>query len=502
MMKYDRTPARVVLIDISGLRQDVFHQALKEKKLPMMEQLLGGENAMNGVHIDPISTFPSTTFSAQTSIITGLHPNQHGISGNQFFDRFGSNNNGIPIFYDLDMGDRLAVDDAVAVFQGKKGLIGDLLEDHSLTIYEIAKQFGLRSIVGNHMLARGADLWLKPELMDVARFTKAGDLFGSQASAFDHQMIQQLCKNISGEKEFDFITAYFMGLDHQSHHEGPESQMDYLSKVIDAQVGELVETLRTKNRLTNTLFVFVSDHGQVACKADDRYAIPLSYPFEREFEGFFSTFGLDMQADFPGEGPNCEAVVASNGGMAQVYLQNRRGSWKDAPRFELDVLPIAEALWEANLSGMYCSELRGTLSMILVRNVEQEGWQAPYQVLTADGIFPLDEYFEENYNFNQVEGALRLNDLSGHTSGDLILISDIEEGYYFGSPVRGVHGGLKEEESFAVLSLGWFEAKEGSANWLRNTTQRIIARRRELEKRSSPLLEDMLPVLWAVMGWG
>jgi hypothetical protein len=89
---------------------------------------------------------------------------------------------------------------------------------------------------------------------------------------------------------------------------------------------------------------------------------------------------LDVH-DFPGEDPECDAVVASNGGLAHIYLQNRGAKWGDAPEFERDVLPIAEAIWEAHNSGKHASELKGALSAVLIRDVEKFGWYTPYRRL-------------------------------------------------------------------------------------------------------------------------
>ena len=82
-------PAHLLILDIDGLRQDVFHHALDEGRIPHLARLLGGAAADCGWHLDPLSPLPSITFAAQTTLFTGLHPGQHGIAGNEFFDRFG-----------------------------------------------------------------------------------------------------------------------------------------------------------------------------------------------------------------------------------------------------------------------------------------------------------------------------------------------------------------------------------------------------------------------------
>ena len=74
-------PAHLLILDIDGLRQDVFHHALDEGRIPHLARLLGGAAAHCGLHLDPLSPAPSITFTAQTTIFTGLHPGQHGQDG-------------------------------------------------------------------------------------------------------------------------------------------------------------------------------------------------------------------------------------------------------------------------------------------------------------------------------------------------------------------------------------------------------------------------------------
>jgi predicted AlkP superfamily pyrophosphatase or phosphodiesterase len=107
---------KVLLIDIDGLRPDVFSAALGNGRLPNIERFLGGLQLAKGVQLPVLAPAPSITFCSQASLFTGAHPGQHGIPGNQFFDRFGSRNQGVPRHYAFDVGDTLAADDAVLVF--------------------------------------------------------------------------------------------------------------------------------------------------------------------------------------------------------------------------------------------------------------------------------------------------------------------------------------------------------------------------------------------------
>jgi hypothetical protein len=495
LMTAASSPQGLLVIDIDGLRQDVFHQALVENRIPHLASLLGGEENNFGFHLDPVSPFPSITFCAQSTIFTGQNPAAHGIPGNQFYDRFGKNTGGVPRFYAFDVGDALAYDDAVFTFTGSIGLLGQTIDSSALTLYERAARQGLSSTVVYHMVSRGAANWIRPSLLDIARFTKGGGLIGMSSEQYDHEMMEKALAHLRSGARPDILTVYFMGLDHTSHQEGPQAQLGYLSRVVDAEVGRLISELRANSLLDGRLVAVVSDHGQIRVIPDDRHSLRLSFPFDREMGYLFDALGLDVH-DKPREGPDTDAVVASNGGMAQVYLRRRSANWDAAPRFSADVLPVAQAFWAAHQTGQYSQDLLGALSLVLVRNVEMEGWYAQYQALAPSGeILSVEAYLREHPEIRVVEAAARLRSLAGPLSGDLILVSNYAEGFYFGGPTVGVHGGLHPEDSLAVASLGWVGASARQMEWLEEIARETGQARRTAENRSHASLADLLPLL-------
>jgi hypothetical protein len=500
-MSKHHLPERLVILDIDGLRRDVFFQALADGKAPTLARLLGGPDARRGIHFEAVSNAPSITFPCQASLFTGAHPEQHRLLGNQFFDRFGTLNGGRPRFYAFDIGDTLAVDDAVAVYVGAAGLVNELLSLDVTTLYEVAARHGLSSAVAHNMIARGATHWLRPNLLDIARFTKGGGLIGLAAEQFDGQMIAALIAHLDSGQRPSVLTAYFMGLDHRSHREGPASQYDYLTRVVDGQITRLLDALAHRRLLANTLFALVSDHGQFAVLPDGVHSLRLSFPFDRELGHVFDALGLNVH-DLPGEDPNVDAVVACNGGLAQVYLQHRAGVWADKPRFAEDVLPVGRAFWEATLTGQHAPALRDSLALILARNVACDGWEADYSALTPKGeLVPIPDYLAAHPEIAAVDAVNRLRHLASPVSGDLVLLSNYAGGYYFGAPSKGIHGGLHPDDSECVLSLGWPDAAPAQVAALRLTAEHAVAERCRAEGHRRPGVVDLMTALNAVMGW-
>jgi hypothetical protein len=498
-MPYPPAPARLLVIDIDGLRQDVFHQALDGQYVPNLAGLLGGAEAGLGCHLDPVSPAPSITFCAQSTIFTGRPPREHGIPGNQFFDRLGSRTRGTPRFYAFDIGDALAYDDAILTFSGVTGLLGQTLDPSAETLYERAARAGWDSTVVYHMLNRGAGRWIRPGLLDIARLTRGGELFGLSAAAYDSEMLDRALGHLRSGARPRILTVYFMGLDHTSHHVGPRAQLDYLRYTVDALVGRLVGQLRALGLLENLLVAVVSDHGQIQVVPDDRHSLRLSFPFDREMGYLFDALGLDVH-DKPREGPDTDAVVASNGGLAHVYLRHRSANWDEAPRFAEDVLPVARAFWEAHGTGRYAPDLAGALAMVLVRDTGREGWLAAYQALAPDGrLLPVEDYLAGHPEIQTVDAPARLRLLAGPAAGDLLLVANYAGGFYFGGPTVGVHGGLHPEDSLAVASLGWTGATADGLRYLRDTAAGIVSERRAADGRTRASLADLAPILEQVL---
>lgn len=498
-MAQSSRPQRILIIDIDGLRQDVFHRALETGRVPNLSRILGGAQAENGLHLDPVSTAPSITFCAQSSIFTGAHPDEHHIPGNQFFDRFGTRNGGKPRFYAFDIGDTLAVDDAVRVFSGEPGLLSETVDPAIPTLHERATRRGLHSTVSHHMLARGAQHWLRPELVEIARYTKGGGLLGMDSLDFDGKMVDKVLRHLQAGHRPDVLTLYFMGVDHRSHEHGPADQPAALEDV-DHLLGIFLEEYYRLGLLDGTLALVVSDHGQIEVIPDDRHSLRMSFPFDREMGYLFDAMGLDVH-DKPGEDPQCDAVIASNGGLAHVYLQHREGRWADSPRFGADVLRVGTALWQANLTGDFAPDLQNALAMVLVRDVERHGWQAGYQALTAEGrLVNITEYLAGHPAIETVEALPRLARLAGPMSGDVLLVANYTDGFYFANPMPGMHGGLHPDDSLCVGSFAWMGASQRQVKELRARVKELVGARTKAEKRTRASLVDLAPVLADIIG--
>lgn len=484
------TPQRIFLIDIDALRDDVFQQALADGIIPNLAWLTGGAEFKNGIRFQAVSCAPSVTYTCQASSFTGAQPGEHWIPGNQFFDRFGRMNGGKPRKYEFD------VTDFAAVFLG--GLAGKLLNPDTPTIYETATQHGLTSTVVYNMYARGAQHWLKPGLDDVAEFVtyqKYG--FGEK---YDNAMIGDAIEHLRAGHRPYLMTIYFFGLDHEAHLRGPGTERAYLVEAVDRQIGVLLQALEELGLLEGSLFSIFSDHGQADVLNDDTHMLQIGNFFDREVGYVFSAAGLDVH-DHLFEGSNCDALLSPSGGMAQVYLKRKGGEWPDAPRFE-DTLRLTKTFWEAGWEGSHYPGLRGALQMIAVRDVENQGWRAPYRVFTPDGVRDVAEYLHMHPEINMLDAPHRLAALSSPVSGDILLFANYDLGYNFSLlPYKGMHGGLHPSDSRPVLAFCFPGGSETQIGEMRLALQDGISARCQREGGRMVGNVDMAFGLRRLLGW-
>jgi hypothetical protein len=85
--------------------------------------------------------------------------------------------------------------------------------------------------------------------------------------------------------------------------------------------------------------------------------------------------------------------------------------------------------------------------------------------------------------------------------GDLLLLSNYEEGFYFGAPQHGVHGGLNEEDSQALLLFGWPGAQANEWAQARDMFREAVNMRAQHEGGRQATTADLVTGLLALIGW-
>ncbi|EIW89861.1 phosphodiesterase I [Alishewanella agri BL06] len=257
------SPGSLLIISIDGLRHDYLslHQA------PMLAELAAG-----GVHVKQLQpVFPSKTFPNHYSLVTGLHPERHGIVDNSMYDPEHQRH------FAMSMADQVA----------------------------------------DGFWWQGEPIWITAELQGVKAATyffpgSEAEIKGKRPSywfPYQHETPnrerteQVLAWLALPEAERPrVITLYFSDVDSAGHNYGPRSeQVAQALAEVDAELTYLVQTLRERGQAEQVNLIISSDHGMAEVDqrkyiiADELFdgSLTQNVRFSREIVSIFPKSGQE-----------------------------------------------------------------------------------------------------------------------------------------------------------------------------------------------------------------
>jgi predicted AlkP superfamily pyrophosphatase or phosphodiesterase len=213
----------VILISIDGFRYDYLSRGVT----PTLSAL-----AADGATGPMRPSFPSLTFPNHYTLVTGLHPDHHGIVGNSF------------------------IDPKLGKFTMANTETG--WWDQAEPIWDTAEKAGLRTAT---MFWPGSETTINGVH---PTYHRAFD----QAVAGD-QRVDQLLAWMDATPRPDFATLYFDTVDTAGHRNGPDAPATTEAAAgVDASIARLIEGLKSRGLYDRTVLVIVADHGMAATSPD------------------------------------------------------------------------------------------------------------------------------------------------------------------------------------------------------------------------------------------
>ncbi|NBW06581.1 MAG: alkaline phosphatase family protein [Caulobacteraceae bacterium] len=213
----------VILISIDGFRSDYLTRGATQTLSAL---------AADGATGPMRPSFPSVTFPNHYTLVTGLHPDHHGIVGNSFID---------PVLGKFTMASK------EAGFWAEGEPIWISAEKAGLTA---ATMFWPGSESENHGLR---PTYYRPFDEEVT-----GD-----------QRVDQLLTWLDATPRPDLATLYFDAVDTAGHRNGPDAPETAAAMTsVDASIARLVAGLKARGLYDNTVLVIVADHGMAATSPD------------------------------------------------------------------------------------------------------------------------------------------------------------------------------------------------------------------------------------------
>ncbi|MEM1125677.1 MAG: ectonucleotide pyrophosphatase/phosphodiesterase [Bacteroidota bacterium] len=235
----DAAPA-LILISIDGFRYDYLEHL--DVEAPTLRRL-----AAEGVQAERlIPVFPSKTFPNHYSLVTGLHPEEHGIVANTMRDDQMAGPDGAPARFSLSNRD--------AVTDGRWW--------GGEPLWVTAEQQGMRAGIvfwpGSEAEIQGVrpSYWLRYQ-DDLAHEARIDTVLA--------------WLDLPAEERPGFLTLYFSTVDTEGHRHGPDAdEVADAIEDVDEALALLVEGLEARGLTGLTDLVVVSDHGMVALSPERR----------------------------------------------------------------------------------------------------------------------------------------------------------------------------------------------------------------------------------------
>lgn len=233
----------LILISLDGFRWDYANRGLT----PTLDRF--ARDGVSALSLQPV--FPSKTFPNHISLVTGLHPENHGIILNHFENPFTEER--------YRLGDSVSVRDA-KWYQGE-------------AFWETAERQGIKC---------ASYFWPGSELQSAHRRP-------TYREAYEHRRpfperirgVLNWLKLPEAERPH-FITLYFHEVDSRGHRYGPHSpEVNQSIQRMDSLLAMLLTGLEEQNMLDKTNILLTSDHGMTevdTVRLIDVEAIVGNYP--------------------------------------------------------------------------------------------------------------------------------------------------------------------------------------------------------------------------------
>lgn len=467
---------RVIIFALDGAGHDQLMEAIRSGKAPNIASVLG-KDAGNGLfehgYSAPkaMSLLPSSTIANWSAIFTGQAPAWDGVTGDEWFDR-------------RKMEFYAPVPVSVVDTTDLTKVVNDDLVGHALQTPTLYDQIPGRSNVSLLSVYKGATLYTTvapASLIGMFAGLLAGKAQGESAEKslsadIDLDSVPKLLDAINQRGIPNLQVVYFPGVDIFTHESKDplRSEVDYIEKVSDKGVGEVLDLYRKKNALDGTYVMFIADHGHIPVMDDRAHALGAT--------GNGTPFALVRQLGFRVRKPSVEvstdeddfqAVLAYQGFMGYIYLADRstcaapghKCDWSRPARLERDVMPVARAFDEANRTGKRIPALRGTIDLVFARAPAVPGHNSrEYQVYDRGRLLPIYQYLMAHPRPDLIDLDQRMRWLSagpyGDRAGDILLLSKasmalpVSRRYYFCAvPHYSMHGSAEWQDGHVPLIL-------------------------------------------------
>ena len=358
MSNPDSSSKYFIILDVVGL--DVSHLSSYQKKIPNISNLISQEEEFG--YMKPV--FPAVTSTVQSSILTGKHPDQHGIISNGMFDKV----NLQPMFWEQSTN----------LVQSEK--IWDNLKRNNESI-KTALLFWQNSMYSNNdFVITPRPIHLESGQMDMWCYSKPLNYYEGMTKILGEFNLMNYWGPFSSFNSSDWIAksvqytiknhlpnllfAYFPQLDYTAQKYGNTSQavLEDLEK-IDNSVGGIIDTVKKAGTFDQTQFLFISEYGF----NDVSGAIPINRILRDKGLLEIRTIKEKEYIDF--EYSSAFAMVDHQ--IAHIYLNNAGKRAKSQIKKTLEDIPGIETVCDSEIKRKLHVDHERSGDLIIIAEIDK-----------------------------------------------------------------------------------------------------------------------------------
>lgn len=459
---------KVILFVIDSLHPVVLGRILSEGNAPALSFL-----AKQGTYVERVvSSFPTMTPVATSSMITGAGPDRHGVPGFIWYDESIRK----IVDYGATWQNILKIGPENVVRNLLLRLNDEHLDSGTPTLYEELESAGFSTGNVNFFMHRATHLF-KAKIPLLIALTTAFRVQHEEVFGPSHLTLGQLVHQpFSGQLSTyprgpfnrfgfndvfsgtiarqlvregnlpDFTVVYFPDNDKNSHHYGPLRTGTSI-ELADQQIASVLDEFDSwEMALEKTAIIVTGDHAQSTVGLGDEYLIDL----DRALKSFIRLRPMEVA-----NGEHHEIAICPNERMAFIYILQRQN--EILPKV-VDILAKdprnAQIAWKI-AENRYCVLQGGTERQLFFfregtfHDVYGQSWSFDGDLSVVDAQITGEQIIE----FGKFPDAFaRLITALEARNGSRVVVSAVSGYEYFaeGAPIHpggGSHGSLEEEDS-------------------------------------------------------
>jgi len=243
-------PRNLLVISIDGLPYDTF--AAHRDALPHLDGL-----AKRGVFGASRTIFPSMTWAAHASLVTGVRPLRHGVLGNRMYDRARRRVAHAALFDYAKLYRAPTLFDAL---HAARRSVATVL--WPATVGAPSIDWNVPEVYGQKNFEAMTTPGLLDELETAGLPARSLGSFSKRQLFLQDAMARSVALHLLARHRPDALFVHFLSVDSLSHAYGPRTpQVLWGLQLVDGFVGDLLSGYRRAGLLASTTVVVVSDHG-------------------------------------------------------------------------------------------------------------------------------------------------------------------------------------------------------------------------------------------------